>query len=156
MSRNHALLALLSLTLISCRERPPAEPPAPDPEVLRLPLGERLAREANARPPGAVRVEQVLSALERGGITVARRRQVLATTLGAAYCASAVTTTGVALSLCEYPAADVARRGLEYSRRTFDRLIPDRRLLVNGQTLLTVTPAATAEARAAAAIFAAL
>ena len=157
-------LALLSLTftlLSAACHRPapaPAPPPAPpgvDPAMSALPLLERLAREASARPTGTLRAEEVLAALERGGLTLRKTQQVLASTVGAAYCTSSATSRGVAVAVCEYPAEAVARRGLEYSHRVFDRLIPDRRLLLNRKTMLTVT-GADADAKRAADIFAAL
>jgi hypothetical protein len=75
--------------------------------------------------------------------------------VGAAYCTSAGTANGLAVAVCEYPEEEAARKGMEYSHRVFDRLIPGRRLLVNRKTMLTVT-GADDEARRAAAIFAAL
>jgi hypothetical protein len=80
---------------------------------------------------------------------------VLASTVGAAYCTSAGTPRGLAVAVCEFPGTDEARKGMEYSHRVFDRLVPGRRLLVNRKTMLTVTGAAD-EARRAAEIFAAL
>jgi len=152
-------LLLLVVLCAACRHETPAAstPAAPpvDPELLRLPLGERLEREAKSRPAGALRAEEVLTALTRGGIAVEGARQVLASTVGAAYCASAGTPRGVAIAVCEYPAEEAAQKGLEYSHRAFDRLIPGRRLLLNRKTMLTVT-GADDEARRAAAIFAAL
>jgi hypothetical protein len=97
----------------------------------------------------------VLAALSRGGLTLQGTQQVLASTVGAAYCTSAGTPRGVAIAVCEYPAEEAARRGLEYSHRAFDRLIPGRRLLLNRKTMLTVT-GADDEAKRAAEIFAAL
>jgi hypothetical protein len=149
-------LLLLALVAACRREAPAPTPPPVDPEMFRLPLAARLDREARARPTGTPRVEEVLAALERGGLTLQGAQQVLASTVGASYCQSAATPGGVAVAVCEYSAEDVARRGLEYSHRTFDRLIPGRRLLLNRKTLLTVTGAAETEARTAAAIFASL
>jgi hypothetical protein len=149
--------ALVAVLLVACT-RSSAPPPAPivDPDVVRLPLPARLQREAQARPTGTPRAEEVMAALERGGLALEGHQQVLASTVGAAYCTSAVTPKGVAVAVCEYPAEDQARRGLEYSHRTFDRLIPGRRLLLNRKTMLTMTGAADADATAAARIFTAL
>lgn len=154
------ILISLTLALAACA-RPAPPSPTVDPEVARLPLAVRLDREARARPTGTPRAEEVLAALTRGGLTLVRSRQVLASTIGASYCTSSVTQKGVGLAVCEYTAEDVARRGLDYSRATFDRLIPGRRLLVNRKTLLTVTrpggdASTVAEANIAASIFAAL
>lgn len=149
-------LMFVAAFLFAChREKPAPQAPPMNPEALRLPLGERLAREATARPTGTVRVEEVLAALARGGLAIEGQRQVLASTVGAAYCTSAGTSKGLAVAVCEYPEEDSARKGMEYSHRVFNRLIPGRRLLLNRKTLLTVT-GADDEARRAAAIFAAL
>jgi len=149
------LLLVATLVAACHREKPAPEAPPVDPEMINLPLGARLAREAGARPTGTPRAEEVLAALARGGLTVEGQKQVLASTVGAAYCASAGTPRGLAVAVCEYPAEAAARQGMEYSHRVFDRLIPGRRLLVNRKTLLTVT-GADDEARRAAEIFAAL
>jgi hypothetical protein len=149
-------LVLLFLLVSACRREatPPAPPPV-DPQMAQLPLAARLEREAKARPAGALRAEEVMSALTRGGLALEGTRQVLASTVGAAYCTSAGTPRGLAVAVCEYPAEESARQGMEYSHRVFDRLIPGRRLLLNRKTMLTVT-GADDEAQRAAAIFAAL
>lgn len=150
-------LMLLVLLAAACRHETPA-PPAPppvDPELLRLPLVDRLQREAKSRPTGTPSAEQVLAALTRGGIALEGTQQVLASTVGAAYCASTGTPRGVAIAVCEYPAEEAAQRGMEYSHKVFDWLVPGRRLLLNRKTMLTVT-GADDEAKRAAAIFAAL
>ena len=79
-------LLLLVVLIAACRHQtsappPPAAPPV-DPELLRLPLGQRLEREAKSRPTGTPRAEEVLTALTRGGIAVEGARQVLASTVG--------------------------------------------------------------------------
>jgi hypothetical protein len=149
-------LCLVVVLLSAChREKPAPQAPPLDPEVLRLPLADRLAREAGARPTGTLRAEEVMAALTRGGLALEGGKQVLASTVGAAYCTSAGTAKGLAVAVCEYPEEEAARKGMEYSHRAFDRLIPGRRLLVNRKTMLTVT-GADDEAQRAAAIFAAL
>jgi hypothetical protein len=149
-------LLLVAVLVAAChREKPAPQAPPVDPEIVRLPLAARLAREAGARPGGTVRAEEVMAALRKGGLPLTAPQQVLASTVGAAYCASAGTARGVAVAVCEYPAEEAARQGMEYSHRVFDRLIPGRRLLVNRKTLLTVT-GADDEAKRAAEIFAAL
>ena len=146
----------LVVVLFAChRENPAPRAPAADPEVMRLPLADRLTREAGARPAGTLRAEEVMAALARGGLAIEGEKQVLASTVGAAYCTSAGTASGLAVAVCEYPQEEAARKGMEYSHRVFDRLIPGRRLLVNRKTMLTVTGVAD-EARRAAEIFAAL
>jgi hypothetical protein len=149
---------LFSVLLVSAchREAPAPMKPALDPASAQLPLGARLQREAGSRPTGTPRAEEVLAAFTRQGLAIEGTMQVLASTVGAAYCASAGTPQGLAIAVCEYPAEAEARQGMEYSRRTFDRLIPGRRLLLNHKTLLTVTGVPDAEAKRAADIFARL
>jgi hypothetical protein len=149
-------LFLVFVLLSACHhEKPAPQAPPVDPEAMRLPLGARLVREAGARPTGTLRAEEVLAALGRGGLALEGQQQVLASTVGAAYCTSAGTARGLAVAVCEYPAEEAARQGMEYSHRAFDRLIPGRRLLVKRKTMLTLA-GADDEARRAAEIFAAL
>jgi hypothetical protein len=160
--RNAIALLLVSVLSAACHRASPTASPAPapqptvDPQVARLPLGARLEREAHSRPTGTPSVEAVMAALSRGGLSLAGQQQVLASTVLASYCTIAVTGKGAVLSVCEYPAEEAARRGLDFSHRTFDRIIPGRQLSLNHKTMLTVTGASADEARAAAAIFAAL
>ena len=134
------------------------------PATALLTLGERLTREAAARPARAPDVEAVTAALGRSGLSLGPVMQVLARTVGARYCASTATAAGLGVAVCEYGDDAEAERGLVYSRRAFDRLIPGRTLLRNRATVITLTgddgrgagPALAAERAAAARIFAAL
>jgi hypothetical protein len=142
----------------------PAEPddpmpasPAAAPENLSL-YG-RLAREAESRPAGAVRTEALVAALKDHGIPVARSRQVLGKTLNARYCGIAVTGAGLVASVCEFDSALDARAALKDSEQRFGKAMPDRRLMTNGKSLLTIAnlrAAGEQEARSIAAIFTAL
>ena len=161
MRKSIALLLLVAACHRSSTSSPASAPalaaePTIDAETAGLPLVARLEREARARPTGTPSVEAVMAALERGGLALAERQQVLASTVHAAYCTIAVTPRGAALSVCEYAAEDSARRGLEYSHQVFDRLIPGRRLLLNRKTMLTMTGAGADEARTASTVFSAL
>jgi hypothetical protein len=63
------------------------------------------------------------------------------------------------VAVCEFADDAEAARGLDYSQRTFDRLIPNRRLVRNHRTVLTLTQATPAPddgAARAARIFASL
>jgi len=171
-----ALLALGAATALatSCARRSaPAAPaasaaePLPrrdeaTPSTARGNLAERLAAEAGARPTAAgPRVEDVATALRRAGLAVAPPSQVLARTIGARYCAATGTPVGLALAVCEFADDAEAERGLAYSQRAFDRLVPGRTLLRNRSTVLTLTGGASSPARAADAtrasrVFAAL
>ena len=117
-------------------QTPAAEaPPSPQPSVF-----ERLVAEADTRPSGTVTVEDVVAALAAAGDPTDHQQQVLASPLGASYCAVLETRSGQVLSVCEFESPAAARAGLELSRSRFDRLIPGRRFELNGSTLLTVAP----------------
>jgi hypothetical protein len=131
--------------------------PAPLPENLSI--FERLAREASSRPAGAVRTEELVAALEAKGVSIARTRQVLGKTLNARYCAIAVTGAGLVASVCEYSSASEALAARNDSEQRFGRPMPDRRLVTNGKSLLTIAnlrDSAAGEASTVAATFAAL
>jgi hypothetical protein len=170
------LLALSAILTGACHRRP--QPPVPSPlppaaepappsaapaarveEPLRL--QDRLAKEAASRPPGAIKVEAVAAALSAAGVPIGSLKQVLARPLGARYCALARTDSGLVVSLCEFDDDAGAARGVHLSQRTFDRLIPGRRLAHKRGTLLTLTlgapdPRRSAEGARAEAAFAAL
>ena len=152
-------IAFASLFLVAaCRTPAPPAPPPPDDHFS---LAERLAKEAASRPAGTPRAEDVAAALGRAGVGLRSFQQVLARTVSARFCMAGHTDAGLAVSVCEFADDAAAARGADYSRRTFDRLIPNRRLQRNGPTLLTLTgaattPAAGGEAARAAAAFASL
>jgi hypothetical protein len=137
---------------------PPASAPAPEGS---LSLAARLAREAGARPAGAMRVESAAQALGTGGVVLGPLQQVLARTVGARYCALGRSAIGSALALCEFADDAEAARGIAYSRATFDRMVPGRRFVRVRNLALTLTPAEPGprfddEAARATAILAAL
>ena len=125
-------------------------------------LAQRLAAEAAARPAAAgPRVEDVATALRRAGLAVTTPSQVLARTIGARYCASTGTPVGLTVAVCEFADDAEAERGLAYSHRVFDRLVPGRTLLRNRSTVLTLggggaSPALIADATRVSSVFAAL
>jgi hypothetical protein len=140
-----ALAAAAILSLAACSRRdegaPPASVPTPAADTERLTLAERLMREAGSRPAGALRAEEVATALERAGLALRPMKQVLARTVGARFCMSTQTGAGLGVAVCEFADDADAARGLDYSRRTFDHLIPNRRLARNHRTVLTLTRA---------------
>lgn len=139
-----------SVSLPALRSQVPVPPPlpgdldpAPAPPVV-LPgshtetLGERLAREAAARPAGAPSAEQLAAALTAKGVSVARTRQVLAQTLGARYCAVALTARGVVASVCELDDAAAVATARRLSEQRFGTAMPNRRFVARGKSLLTI------------------
>jgi hypothetical protein len=88
-----------------------------------------------------LQVEAVARAFVDAGLALGPLHQVLARTVGARYCASARAPAGSAVALCEFADDAEATRGLDYSRATFDRLVPGRRLARAHNLTLTLTPA---------------
>jgi hypothetical protein len=168
-----SVLVLTSMLAGACHERatpssPPPPPPASQPAVAEpapaegpLTLNERLVREAASRPSGALPAETVAARLSAAGVPIGALKQVLARPLGARYCALGRTAAGLVVSLCEFDDDAQAARGVELSRKTFDRLIPGRRLAHRRGTLLTLTlgapdPTRLVEGARAEAVFATL
>jgi hypothetical protein len=114
-------------------------------------LQQRLAREAARRPAGVISTEAVATALAAAGVPIGAPKQVLARSVGARYCALARTAAGLVVSVCEFEDDAGAARGVDLSRRTFDRLIPGRRLTHRRGTLLTLTVGAPDARRASEA-----
>lgn len=156
--------------LVGCKEpQPPAAvdgastaPVAsiPEPKYIRS-LPERLRQESSSRPTGTPRAEDLIGALKKNGWTLGNEKQVLGSTVGARFCSVVRSEGGVGLSVCEFDSEQAALQGRDFSQRTFDKVIPNRQLLVNRKTLLTVTrsqktPQVEAEADKAAEIFAGL
>lgn len=137
---------------LAARERVAVPEELPPPQPSRIPLAERLAREAAVRPRDVLRTEALIDALAMRGVNVAPPRQVLASPVGALYCEAAVSERGLALSLCAYPDAGELVKGSARSRALFDRLIPGRTLIARGKTLLTLAPTPTPVAVQEAAI----
>ena len=161
--RARSLAAAIAALLGGCRDRPapaaPAAPPVAAPPIEQGLLAE-LGREAGQRPAETPTVEQVLSSLERAGIAIARRQQVLATPIGARYCVAAVSAGGLNMSICEFEGPAAAEAGRTRSQQAF-KTIARRTLLLRGKTLLTLivnvdTPLIRAQAERAQGVFTAL
>jgi hypothetical protein len=128
--------------------RTPQVHPAPPTAIGEDGLLVQLTREAAARPKGALTVEEVLTRFEKAGLAIARKQQVLALPVQAAYCVVAVTRLGLNMSICEFDTPEHAKAGLALSERTF-RAVQHRTLAVNGRTMLTLIQGApTPELRA--------
>jgi hypothetical protein len=169
------LISLTTILTAACSARPipapaPAATPLPASDEKRetgngkretgdgkweaegpITLQERLVREAASRPPGVISAEAVAVALSDAGVPVGALKQVLARPVGARYCALARTAAGLVVSVCEFEDDAGAALGVDLSHRTFDRLIPGRRLTHRRGTLLTLTVGAPDTRRAAEA-----
>src|SRR5690349_7640827 len=96
-------LAACSAEPKAARGAPPTPaPPAPAAASERLPLAERLRREAAQHREALEQVDLLLQGLRREGVDLVHTRQVLAAPLGADYCAAALSRRGVGLSLCAF------------------------------------------------------
>ncbi|MBF5043784.1 hypothetical protein FGE12_15410 [Aggregicoccus sp. 17bor-14] len=157
---------LVPLLLSACQRPAPAEPaaaaeaPAPRaaPAAEPLPplLALRLAQEAEARPTGTPRAEEVLAALQRAGLHLGEHQQYLASASGARYCYGARSQRGLRLSVCEYGDVASARAARQRVLRALGS--PERAVLLNRATTLQLqrpvgSPDAEAEARTAAQAF---
>lgn len=119
-------IAVFSLSLWSacqCRNAAPATVDVAqqrNQDLAALPvaiggLAEQLAAEEKARKPDAdtIRLEAVV---ERSGVAFGPAQQLLGRPTLAHYCAQARSTSGLAVTVCEYPSVDQARRGLEEAK----------------------------------------
>jgi len=117
-------------------------PPGVGTDGMTKPLFQVLADEKAHRPAGTPHAEALFDALDKGGVVMQGRAQVLGRTVGAAYCENAHTGQGVVVSVCEFGDAGALAAGRAYSERTFARALPGRVLVSNRNTLLTINPAA--------------
>jgi hypothetical protein len=109
-----AALALASTGSTAISSEPPAG--------IETLMG-RLAREARGRRAVSPTAEEVLSALEKLGATIARKQQSLGDTYKANYCLGGYTVDGsFALSACEYDDAGAAETGRDLSKQILSRM----------------------------------
>jgi hypothetical protein len=128
---------------------------------ITKPVMDVMNEERTSRPTGTPTAEAVFAAAAQAGVPTSDAAQVLARLLGASYCENARTARGVVLSVCEFKDLDTLSRGRAYSQRTFAKPLPNRTLLANRKTLLTInppdqSPAVQAEVKAIAGAFAKL
>lgn len=133
----------------------------PSTPVGALNLSERFAREAQSRPTGTVRAEDVFEAFKAAGATFEPPKQHLGSFFKASYCVGTKNPdTAFVIDLCEYPDAKAAKEGKAMSLKSL-AAITGRQLYLNGATLLTLrlgkeTPENLALAKKLAAVFAKL
>ena len=118
-------LAVVALTSCKCAETKPIDPGEVEKKAAAVhreadlaarpqaggSLVDQLAAEAAARQPDTVSLEKVTSVLTQVGLTVGPPRQNLGNKQLAIYCASADTSDGLLLTVCEYPSDAQAERG---------------------------------------------
>jgi len=100
-------------------------------------LQERFGAEARNRATGTLSPETVYEAFKKGGAVLGKEQQHLGHPFGAKYCKGAETGDDLALSVCEYGSEDEAKRGREFLIKQFAS-VPNRQVLINGATTLTV------------------
>lgn len=142
-----------------CAEPKPADPQAVDKKVdvmnppvdvqrqadlAALPqtggsLVDQLAAEAAARPKDTGTLEAVMAAVAKDGVTFGPTRQAWAQKQLALYCASADSTDGVLVTVCEYPSAEQAGRGEKESNIVQGKL-PMHQSVVRKKSVLHVVP----------------
>lgn len=104
--------------------------------------------EAENRPSGALRAEDVLDAFRHAGLELHEQRQHLGRPYGARYCVGAKSGTALALSVCEYVDEAAARAGVEGSRKI---ALAHREIHLKRTTSLTVRQIETTPESAALA-----
>jgi len=141
------------LVVAACGKK--TEEPAP-PSVETRPSGPRtvaqqpsqdirglvgsLQGEAAKRPVIDVTAEKVFDALAGAGVALQTKKQYLATTARARYCAGGKTRDGIAVAVCEYADATAAEEGKRTVEAAWGNATPNARRVIHRSTLLTITP----------------
>jgi len=135
---------------------PSAEVPATQP--AQIALFTTLAEEKAGRPTGTPSTDVVIDALSQAGLPLEQRKQFLGKLIGAHYCEGGRTTGGLGVSICEFNDAPGAIAGKAPSEKSFGKLFPNREIVVNKKTILTIvepqkTAALMSQAETAKGIF---
>jgi hypothetical protein len=144
----HTISFVLALAACTRTDEPAPSPPPPSPTTIGAPGSQNLAplagiavrmhEESAQRPPVRVSADTLFDALAAHGISLASKKQVLAATAQASYCALGVTRESVAIAVCEYATQDAARAGKQLLDTRYAKLVPDAVRTLNGNTLVTV------------------
>ena len=110
------LFVVLSIAGCKCSEPKPSADAVRQEDLARLPqasgsMQDQLNVEAGGRPTDTVTFEALSAALAKDGITFGASKQTYGKKLLAHYCATADSTDGMIVTVCEYPSADQAARG---------------------------------------------
>jgi hypothetical protein len=112
-------------------------------------FGPKLAQEAQGRPTGTPKAEDVLAAITTAGVALEHQAQHVATTIGAHFCIGATSPTGLRISACEYDTEAAAAAGRDMSAKVFAK-VEHRDITLNKKTTLTIGQAPyTPESQAA-------
>ena len=150
--------ALVSAPALSAVASEPMRRPTAPPTQNPRDFAAMFQNEAQNRPSGTIKAEDVLEAFREAGVELDSVRQHLGRPYGARYCVGAKSGTVLALSVCEYVDQAAANVGAEVSRKI---VLANREIRINRATSLTVreiekTPAADAAANKLFERFAAL
>jgi hypothetical protein len=100
-------------------------------------FGSKLAQEAQGRPTGTPKAEDVLAAITAAGVPLESVAQHVATTIGAHFCIGATSKVGLRLSACEYDTEAGAAAGRDLSTKAFAPIL-HRDIALNKKTSLTI------------------
>jgi hypothetical protein len=118
----------------------------PTPQML---FGPKLAQEAQGRPTGTPRAEDVFKAITAAGVALTGEQQHVASTIKAHFCMEAKSPAQINMSVCEYDDEAKAAEGRAMSLNLF-AAVQHRDITVNKKTTLTILELATTpEAQAA-------
>jgi hypothetical protein len=115
----------------------PAPSIAPAPVAAAVLFGPKLAQEAQGRPTGTPKAEDVLAAITAAGVPLDGEAQHVASTVGAHFCIGATSKLGLRLSACEYDTEAGAAAGRDLSAKAFAQ-VAHRDIVLNKKTSLTV------------------
>ena len=126
------------LTVTGCKCADPAAQRQED--LARLPQGaaslqDQLVAEAAARPGATGTLEALMASLTKDGVTFNATRQGFGKKLRALYCASADSTDGMIVTVCEYPSPEQARRG-ELESKTLGAMVAGFQSRVSKKSVL--------------------
>jgi hypothetical protein len=100
-------------------------------------FGPKLAQEAQGRPTGTPKAEDVLAAISATGVALTSEAQHVASTIGAHFCIGATSPLGLRISACEYDTEAGAAAGRDLSAKAFAK-IEHRDITLNKKTSLTI------------------
>jgi hypothetical protein len=100
-------------------------------------FGPKLAQEAQGRPTGTPKAEDVLAAISAAGVALTSEAQHVASTIGAHFCIGATSPLGLRVSACEYDTEAGAAAGRDLSAKAFAK-IEHRDITLNKKTSLTI------------------
>ncbi len=109
---------LLGVTLAGCKCSDPKEKAEEQrqEDLARLPSGggtleDQLFAEAKARTGDTGSLDSLITSLTKEGVTFTAPKQGFGKKLLAIYCATADSTDGMIITVCEYPSPEQAKRG---------------------------------------------